>query len=409
MAPPPPASASAPVAVAAAAEAAKEKDKKPKKPPEYNPRWKGYCFILIASLVNFSAITSIPNQNTNFEGVWGLCVSFGSFTFLFSVLVLFFDRTQLGVESFNYTKARDANFEGFSLLFLTLWWIIGVSYITQVNGIAYLATNIYFSAWLTLVSCIYTLNKWSSAKDILTIAELTGVSATLKSWYVLFLSSIVVLGTSLDIYLYLVEESSRTDATLALALGLVSSVLSFGWILAHYNFIEFCNEGGWIEFGTACLLIIMWIVGASVLTSDDGIASTINGSGCQSDRTQGSFSFSTYKATSLENCTIIFQKTDGTEQIYSCLNAFEDDIPGSNLYVATWVCLLSSLNLALRWKAQQALQFAQARNRKASTEKATAMGEGDGDGDDFDASNRDSGDDEGDDDGDDDDFEDANY
>jgi len=35
-------------------------------------------------------------------------------------------------------------------------------------------------------------------------------------------------------------------------------------------------------------------------------------------------------------------------------------IPGSNLYFASWFCLLASINIPLRWKTAQALQFAQA-------------------------------------------------
>jgi hypothetical protein len=51
-------------------------------------------------------------------------------------------------------------------------------------------------------------------------------------------------------------------------------------------------------------------------------------------------------------------------------------IPGSNLYVAVWICLLASLNLAFRWKAQQALQFAQAAQQKAFTSIAEKDKEG---------------------------------
>ena len=36
------------------------------------------------------------------------------------------------------------------------------------------------------------------------------------------------------------------------------------------------------------------------------------------------------------------------------------DVPGSNLYFSSWTCLISCLILAFRWKAAQALQFAQA-------------------------------------------------
>ena len=36
-------------------------------------------------------------------------------------------------------------------------------------------------------------------------------------------------------------------------------------------------------------------------------------------------------------------------------------------YIFVWICLLASLNLAARWKAQQALQFANTPQRRAAS------------------------------------------
>ena len=121
-------------------------------------------------------------------------MAFGLLTFTVAVLVLMQDRSQRCLEPFHFTKAKDGYVEGGTLLFCVLWWIVGTSYITRAGGIAYVATNIYFSSWLSLFSSVYTLNEWSASKDILSIAELTSISSTLKSWWVLFISSLVVRG-----------------------------------------------------------------------------------------------------------------------------------------------------------------------------------------------------------------------
>lgn len=44
-------------------------------------------------------------------------------------------------------------------------------------------------------------------------------------------------------------------------------------------------------------------------------------------------------------------------------------VPGSNLYVFVWMCFLSSLNIAFRWKAQQALHFAETQQEKQKRRK----------------------------------------
>jgi len=337
--------------------APKEEEKQAVKPREYNPRYKGYILIMLSSLINLSAISNIEVDGP-FDGFWGFCLSFGCLTFAASVLIMFLDRTQCCHATFNYTKAFDGKFEGYMLLAFTLWWVVGVFYCTQVNGIAYTALNIYFSAWMSLVSCIYTLNKWSAAKDILSIAELTGVSATLKSWYVLFISSAIVTGTSVDLFTRL-TGSEQGNAALGFAIGIASTILSFGFILVHYKFLQFCTEGGWIELCSSFLLILMWIVAVAVLTQNEGIAATMVGTGCQSR----AFSF----IGAISNCTISFAVGQNDQIVsYACEDFVGADIPGSNLYLTVWLCLGTSLSITFRWKAAQALQFAQAQNQRMS-------------------------------------------
>ncbi|CAB9506164.1 expressed unknown protein [Seminavis robusta] len=254
---------------------------------EFNPRWKGYLYILITSLVNFASISNLEvNDNPQFDGMYQLSLVFGIATFALTVIILAMDRFQYcfdkeNADKLNYEKALDGKLEGYTLLAFTLWWIVGVAHITQVEGVGYVANNIYFSSWLTLFSCIYTLDKWSAAKDILSIRELTGISATLRTWYVLFLSSLVTMGTCCDLHVKL-ATTHRSSAAYGIALGLGSSMVSIFFILVHYRFIdyEFLQVGGWIELSASFFMILLWIVGVAILTSEGGIAATIGGSGC---------------------------------------------------------------------------------------------------------------------------------
>jgi hypothetical protein len=208
-----------------------------------------------------------------------------------TVVILLLDRFQYccndATDKCNFTKALDGRFEGYTLLAFNLWWIIGVGHITQVGGVAYSANNIYFSSWLNLVACVYTLDQWSASKDIIAIHELTGVSATLKSWYLLFLSSLVTMGTSSDMHGH-VAEVHKSDSSYGIVFGLISTVASLFWILVHYRLIDFeCLQvGGWIELSSSFVMILLWIVGVSVLTQEGGIAATIGGTGCTDRRSE---------------------------------------------------------------------------------------------------------------------------
>lgn len=136
-----------------------------KLPREYNPLWKGYLYIVLSSLISLSSISN-ARQEDFYKGNYNVGILFPTVTFALCLIVLILDRTKWWTKSMslNYAKASDGKLEGYTLLVFTFWWIVGVAYITQVNGLAYVASNIYFSAWLSLASCIYTLNKWSTNK-----------------------------------------------------------------------------------------------------------------------------------------------------------------------------------------------------------------------------------------------------
>lgn len=218
---------------------------------------------------------------------------------------------------------------------------------------------------LTWVSCVYTLDQWSASKDILSIEELTSVSATLKSWYVMLFSSLVVLGTSINFQVY--WTVSLGGAAMGIAMGTVSSIISFIWISIHYNFITVVTQGGWIELGCACLLALVWIATTAVITQDGGVGATINGNVCPSAYLLQAEQL----LQTVENCSIALLGTNVSEYVAPC-NAFLNiEVSGSNLYVFTWLALGATLNLLFRWKAQQALQFAQAqKERRQEDEEA---------------------------------------
>ena len=116
----------APAAAAAPASRTTEQDHNNKKPPEYNPRWKGYVYVALSSLVNFASISNIATVvEDQRRGSTVVSMSFGVFTFMLSVLVLVQDRSQRCLEPFHYTKALNGKVEGGVLLFCVLWWIGG--------------------------------------------------------------------------------------------------------------------------------------------------------------------------------------------------------------------------------------------------------------------------------------------
>ena len=255
-----------------------------------------------------------------------------------------------------------------------------MAYITKVDGIAYVANNIYYTAWLCLFSSIYTLNKWSASKDILSISELTGLSSTLKSWYLVFLSSLVVLGTCVDFHSHL-DKESREDASFGVALGTVSLIVAVFFISVHYDFITVCEEGGWLELSSSFFLIMLWIIGLAILTRDQGIAATLSGTKCgRRDLNRDRVNFFDDPT-----CTVVMQRevvnetASGTteaatmspsdvltmvvEETIAC-NALGRQVPGSNLYFAAWTAFAASLNITFRWKADQAMQFAQAHRQQ---------------------------------------------
>ena len=161
---------------------------------EYNPRWIGYLCIIMFSGINFVSISNVSSElrRPNLAS----SIPFGVLTFVIASLVLIQDRCRTDSGRFNYTTSKNGFVEGVTLLFCVMWWIVGVAYITRPGGIAYTVSNIYYSAWLTIFSCVYTLNEWSDSKDILSIEEIISVSFTLRYWWIHFTAAFVVFISS---------------------------------------------------------------------------------------------------------------------------------------------------------------------------------------------------------------------
>lgn len=145
-------------------------------------------------------------------------------------------------------------------------------------------------------------------------------------------------------------------------MSVVSFCIALFFILVHYDFISRCEEGGWLELSSSFFLILLWTIALAITTQDQGIAATLTGTQCGRDDV-------TIQA---ENCTIIIYEKVWDEDLNKAIlnekqigcGELPRQVPGSNLYFATWTCFFASLNISFRWKAQQALQFAQAQQEK---------------------------------------------
>ena len=111
------------------------KKKPPSKPTEFNPRWKGYLYIMISSLVNFASVSNLDvAADDSFRGAYVFSLLLGVTTFIGAVLILVTDRFQSccttsnsdnNEDRLNYTKCLDGKLEGYTLVAFTIWWIIG--------------------------------------------------------------------------------------------------------------------------------------------------------------------------------------------------------------------------------------------------------------------------------------------
>ena len=57
----------------------------------------------------------------------------------------------------------------------------------------------------------------------------------------------------------------RRDGLYGIFIGLFSLVVSSYFILIHYDFITFVEEGGWAELLSSLFLILLWLVSIPIL------------------------------------------------------------------------------------------------------------------------------------------------
>jgi hypothetical protein len=226
-------------------------------PTQYNPRWRGYTYIAFWSLLCFSSVSNV--KRTHQEAA--ICIAFGVIIFTASMIILLLDRFPCFSDTFQYHKSMGGKVEGGTILFFVITSGVAVCIMTHTNGIAYKANNIYFSSWLTFFSCCYTLNEWSGSKDIITIQELTALSGTLRGWYCLLFSSIVVMGSASDIYANLSQNGPKDEALFAIFLGIISLIMACSFILAYYRVFAFIPVGGLTELGFTIMMTLLWIIG----------------------------------------------------------------------------------------------------------------------------------------------------
>jgi hypothetical protein len=146
-----------------------------------------------------------------------------------------------------------------------------------------------------------------------------------------------------------------------------------------------------LELSSSFFLILLWTIGLAVMTQDRGIAATLSGTQCKFQTISGNAVAILQQLLALQddgnmdsgnsnnddgNCMISYQvenqDTGATEMVQlpcsqllsPSQNETRGGLPGSNLYFAAWICFFSSLNVTFRWKAAQALQFAQAQQER---------------------------------------------
>ena len=175
-----------------------------------------------------------------------------------------------------------------------------------------------------------------------------------------------VFGTCVDLHVRLGADEVD-DTVFGIAMSIASIVVSFFFILIHYDFIPRCEEGTWFELSSSFFLILIWTVALAILTQDQGVAATLSGTRCSRNDL----------ALQLGNCTIVIYDQVGVnasgpiiEETQLACYDLPRQVPGSNLYFATWICFFASFNISFRWKAQQALQFAQAQQEKRQRQLA---------------------------------------
>ena len=265
---------------------------------------------------------------------------------------------------FDFKSLADGKVEGWTLVMFVLWWASGVTSITRAGAIGYASLNIYFSTWASLFASIYALDQWGGEKDILTLRELTRMSITLPSWWIVFWASIVILGSAGDAARFF-DSDDYVFASCATAVGIstITTVVSAFFILSHYEFFQCCKAcsswltyGGWFELAMSIMVNVWLVIALSQLTEPGAIGSTIVGNGFSPQSEEGGESQQS-------------GVPSGSRTSYY--------VPGTNIYIASWTAFIASGRVTVKWKEARAIKFAQTSGAKSEEEGGDTEQEGD--------------------------------
>ena len=265
---------------------------------------------------------------------------------------------------FDFKSLADGKVEGWTLVMFVLWWASGVTSITRAGAIGYASLNIYFSTWASLFASIYALDQWGGEKDILTLRELTRMSITLPSWWIVFWASIVILGSAGDAARFF-DSDDYVFASCATAVGIstITIVVSAFFILSHYEFFQCCKAcsswltyGGWFELAMSIMVNVWLVIALSQLTEPGAIGSTIVGNGFSPQSEEGGESQQS-------------GVPSGSRTSYY--------VPGTNIYIASWTAFIASGRVTVKWKEARAIKFAQTSGAKSEEEGGDTEQEGD--------------------------------
>lgn len=291
-----------------------------------NPLRMCYVYLFLTSFVNFIDMI-LYIRRVRFE--WSMI--FGTATLFVCFLILICEKCCTIKSEFDFPKLCNGKLEGGFWFFSTIWWIVGVGYLTKTGGIAYEGLNIYFSSWLSLFISAFSYNRWLAENNCISFSELTRLSKTLKLWYCLLISSVVEMGSATHFFGMQQVRHRNQYATLAICAGTISSFFSLLAILFHYKILTCCGikPGGKSECAASIILNLWWIGCFFNLTTNGKVAPTISGT-CQ-----------------------------------------KISIPqGSNMYFSIWTSLIVSVMLTIRWVKSKAVSLATAESDHDESENS---------------------------------------
>jgi len=285
--------------------------------PRDSPRLTGYIGVLIASIISFASCADVQNAG---EKEKALSIMFGAVSFCVMILVVVLHYLAVGRELF---VPRGSNLEGFVLIFLCLWWIPAVGYMTRVGGIAYQALNIYFFSWAGLVCAMNTFYNYLTLRGYFLLKTPTPKqqTGTLSGWMALFIGSLVEFVAALDAKAQ-TEYDSSGEASWAISVGAVSMIVAFFITASH--FVNMGAVGSIIhhtccQFVVALLLVVWWTVGVAVLTQSGKIGSVLG-------------------------LTCSANEEDDRQLL------LPDWRDGSNLYFSLWFSFFSACWIVIKWR-----------------------------------------------------------